>query len=266
MLGVISPKQNLLDVDVFFLRIVDRDTLRFTHDAGSQLLNAWGKRCAKHHGLLAANRQLVNFSQVIGEAQIEHPVGFINHQKLHLVQFDLHRTLKIKQAAWCCNNQVGVLQLGNLQLVRHTTHNIGNPKATAMLDQINRIMRNLLGQLAGWANNQSTRRWSFEVTRVGGVFALGALGRGFAFCSSISDRFFVFSTLIFFRLGQLRQQGMEHRQQKGRCFSTAGLARNHQVDIACRFVARSFCGQRQRNGLQLNGRRLGVTQIFDSTD
>ena len=106
-----------------------------------------------------------------------------------------------------------------------------------MLDQINRIMRNLLGQLAGWANNQSTRRWSFEVTRVGGVFALGALGRGFAFCSSISDRFFVFSTLIFFRLGQLRQQGMEHRQQKGRCFSTAGLARNHQVDIACRFVA-----------------------------
>ena len=134
MLGVICPKQNLLDVDVFFLRIVNRDTLRFTHDAGSQLLNAWSKRRAKHHGLFATNRQLVNFSQVIGEAQIEHPVGFINHQKLHLVQFDLHRTLKIKQAAWSSNNQVGVLQLGNLELIRHTTHNIGNPKAAAMLD------------------------------------------------------------------------------------------------------------------------------------
>ena len=68
VLGVICPKQDLLDIDVFFLRVVNRDTLRLAHDAGSQLLNARSKRCAKHHGLFAANGQLVNFSQIIREA------------------------------------------------------------------------------------------------------------------------------------------------------------------------------------------------------
>ncbi|OIO82654.1 MAG: hypothetical protein AUJ90_01210 [Gallionellaceae bacterium CG1_02_60_948] len=90
VLGVVSPEQHLLDVGVLFLRAVHGDALRFTHDTGSELLDAWRKSGAEHHGLLAIYGELVDFSQVIREAQVKHAVGFVHHQKLNLIKLDLH--------------------------------------------------------------------------------------------------------------------------------------------------------------------------------
>src|SRR5690606_39596043 len=56
---------------------------------------------------------LIDFSQVVREAQIQHTVGFVNHQELNLVQLDLHGALQIQQTTRRCHDQVSVLQLGN---------------------------------------------------------------------------------------------------------------------------------------------------------
>ena len=234
VLGVVGPKQHLLDIGVLFLRVVDGDALRFAHHACGQLLNARRKGGAEHHGLLAADGQLVDLGQVVREAQVEHAVGFVHHQELHLVELDLHRALQVEQTTGRCHHQVGVLQLGNLQLVRHAAHDIGHAQAATMLHQVDGVMRHLLGQLARGANDQCARGGGFEVAGVGGVFALGALGGGFALGCGIRYRLFVFKTLRLFGVSRLLEQGVQHGQQKSRCLAAAGLAGNHQIDKAGR--------------------------------
>ena len=231
VLGVIGPVQNLLDVDVFFLRIVDADALGFAHHAGGQLLNARRKGSAEHHGLLAVDGELVDFGQVIRKAQVQHAVGLVDHQKLHLVQFDLHGALQVQQATGRGHHQIGILQLGNLQLIRHTAHDIGNPQATAVLDQVDGIMRHLLSQLSGGADDQCARGRGFEIARVSRVLALGTLGRRFALGSGLGDCCFIGLALIGFGLRHLLEQGVQYRQQKRGGLTATGLTGDHQVDV-----------------------------------
>jgi len=66
------------------------------HHAHGQLLNAWCKRGAEHHGLLTLDGELVDVSQVVREAQVQHAIGFVNHQEFNLVEFDLHRALQVE--------------------------------------------------------------------------------------------------------------------------------------------------------------------------
>ena len=157
VLWSVRPEQHLLDVAVFFLRVVNLNTFDgrtvVVHDAHGQLLNTRRKGGAEHHGLAALFGQVVDIGQIIRETQIQHAVGFVHHQKLHLAQVDLPRTLKVQQTARCGHHEVGVLQFGNLQLVRHTAHHIGNPQTTAMFNQVNAIVRDLLCQLSGGAQH-----------------------------------------------------------------------------------------------------------------
>jgi len=158
------------------------------------------------------------------------------------------------------------LQLGNLQLVRHTADDVGDAQTAAMLHQVNRIIGNLLSQFAGWAHDQCARRWRLEVTHIGGVFALGALGRCLALGYGFSHFAFERSTLVDFRLCQLLQQGVQHGQQEGGGLSATGLARDHQVDETGGLLVSVFAWQRQRNGFELNRCRLGITQVFDGVN
>ena len=167
VLRVVCPVQHLLDVGVLLLWRVNRHLLHrcaaIVHHTHGQLLDARGKRCAEHHGLLALGRELVQLSQIVREAQIQHAVGFVHYQELHLVELDLHRALQVQQAARRSHHEVCILQLGDLQLVRHTAHHIGYAQASAVLDQVDRIVRHLLGQLTGGAQDQCARRSSLEV-------------------------------------------------------------------------------------------------------
>ena len=234
--------------------------LGLTHDACGQLLNARREGGAEHHGLLAVNGELVDFSQVIRETEVQHAVGFVHHQELNFVQLDLHGALQIEQTARCGHNQVSVLQFGDLQLVRHATHHVGYAQTTAVLDQVDGVMRHLLSQFAGWANDQGARCWGFEIACVRGVFALGALRWLFAIGRSVSHELVPSCFVSGFGLGLLLNQGVQHRQQEGSCFAATCLARHHQVDEAS-FGIRVVVWQSQRNGFELNGGGLGVTQI-----
>ena len=106
---VVGPQQRLRDGGVLVLRRIDLDALRLAHDAGGQLHDARRKGGAEHHGLTALQRELVDFGQVVGKAEVEHAVGFVNHQKLDLVELDLHAALQVEQAAGGGYDQIGVL-------------------------------------------------------------------------------------------------------------------------------------------------------------
>ena len=239
------------------------NALGLTHHACGQLLNARRERGAEHHGLLAVNGELVDFSQVIRETEIQHAVSFVHHQELDFVQLDLHGALQVEQAAWRCHHQVSILQLGNLQLVRHAAHHVGHAQTTAMLDQVDGVVRYLLCQFAGWANNQGARGWGFEIACVGGVFALAALGWLFAIGRSVSHEFVPSCFFSSFCLRLLLKQSVQHRQQESRCFAATGLARHHQVDEAC-FGISVGRWQGQRNGFELNRGGLRVAKVGHS--
>ena len=267
VLGVVGPEKHLLDVVVLFLGVVDLDFLdrrtAVVHHAHGQLLNARRKGGAEHHGLATLAGHVVDVGQVVREAQIEHAVSFVHYQKLHLVQFDLHGALQVQQTAGCGNHQVGVLQLGNLQLVRHAADHVGNAQTTRVLDQLDGVLRHLLGQFARWADYQGARCRCLEVAWVGGVFALGALRGGFAFGNGVGAGLVEFGAFSSFLLGHLLNQGVQNGQQKGGGFAAAGLAGHHHVGVAIGLaVFGAACsGQSQRNGAQLHSGWLGVAQI-----
>ena len=226
---VVSPQQRLCNRRVFFMRRINLDTLWLTHDASSQLHDTRRERGAEHHGLLTLNRQLVDFGQVIGKAKVQHTVSFVNHQELNLVEFDLHAALQVKQTARRSHDQISILQLGNLQLVRNATYYVGNAQAAAMANQVNRISANLLGQFTRWAQNQRARRGRLEIAHIGWVFALWLFGRGFATGDSFCAQAFKFSALIALCIFLLLKQGVQHGQQESSGFSTTSLAGNQQV-------------------------------------
>ena len=263
MLSVVGPKQHLFDILVFVLRVVDLHPLGLPHHAGGQLLDAGRQRGAEHHGLLAFDGELVDFGQIIGKAQIQHAVGFVNHQKLHLVELDLHRALQVQQTPGRGHHQIGVLQLGDLELVRHATDHIGNTQATAMAYQVDGVMCYLLRELACRAQDQRAWCRSLEVAAAGRVFAT----RTFGCCFAPGLGFGAGALEIFTFPGRgiclLLEQGVQNRQQERRCFAAASLTRNHQVGKFCGLCIIRQALHRHRNCLFLNDSWLGEAQVLD---
>ncbi len=237
VLRAVAPVEALLDVDVLVLRGVDLHLLRAAHDAGGQCLDAGGKGGAEHHGLATGGGEPVDFGQVVREAEVEHAVGFIDDQELHFIEFDLAAALQVQQATRRGHHQIGVLQLGNLHLVGHAAHHVGNAQAAAVLDEVDRVVRHLLRQFTGRAQHQCARHGGLEVARQQWVFALRTLGfglasgQGFGHLALPIGAFFGFMGLL------LLQQGVQHREQKSRSLAAAGLARDHQVGVGLRFDA-----------------------------
>ena len=264
VLGVVGPEQALLDVDVLFLRVVDSDALHFravvVHHAHGELLNARRKCGREHHGLAALAGELVDFREIVRKAQVEHAVGFVHHQKLHLVEFDLHGALQVEQTTWGRYDEVGVLQFGNLQLVGHATDDVGNADTAAMLDQVDGVMCYLLGKFACRAHDQGAGHGSLEVARVGRVLALGALGSSFTLRSGVGHSALVLFTLLEFGLGLLLDEGMQHGQQECSGLAGTGLAGNHQVHEAA--FSGKLAGQCQRNGFFLYHGRLDIAKVL----
>jgi len=242
VLGAVAPVQALLDVHMAVLRGVDLHPLRLAHDARGQRLDARRKGGAEHHGLAPGGGEAVDFGQVVGKAEVEHAVGLIDHQKLHLIEHQLAAALQIEQAARRGHHEVGVLQFGDLHLVGHAADHVGNAQATAVLHQVDGVVGHLLRQLARRAQHQRTRNGGLEVARQQRVLALGALGRGLAGRSGLGLQALPFGALGGLLLLHLHQQGVQHRQQEGRGFAAAGLARDHQVGEGVAARARAAFG------------------------
>jgi hypothetical protein len=65
---------DLRDGGVLILWRIDLETLWLAHDTGGQLHDVRRKSSAEHHGLATLQRELVDFGQVIGKAEVQHAV------------------------------------------------------------------------------------------------------------------------------------------------------------------------------------------------
>ena len=260
VLRVVCPKQQLFDVAVALLRGVNLNVLGLSHHACGQTLNARRKGGAEHHGLATLNGELIDFSQVVGKAQIQHAIGLIDHEELNVLEFDVHGALQIDQATWRCHHEVGILQFCNLQSIGHAANHRGHTNAFAMLDKANGVMGHLLSELAGWTQHQSARCRGLEVTGIGGVFALGTLGWRCAGSHGSSHLRIKGLGLGDFFLTRLLQQGLNDGHQKCCRLATSGLRRNHQVGMPT--IDRIF--HRQGDHLDLNSRGGRVAKVKHS--
>ena len=148
-------------------------------------------------------------------------------------------------------------------MVGHATDDVGHTQIFAVLDQLNGILRHLLGQFTGGAQHQGTGHGRLEIARLHGVFALGTLGGGLAAGSRLGTLALKFGLLGSGFDGFLCDQGIEHGQQESSRFARAGLAGHHQVDAGFVGLATAH-GQGNDFGLHFGG--LGVAQIGDSTN
>ena len=83
---VVRPLQMLGDVGVFFLHAGQHNLLRFDHQRRGQLGFARGKCRREHQCLLAMLARIGNRVDLIRETQIEHAIGFVQHQGMQLRQ------------------------------------------------------------------------------------------------------------------------------------------------------------------------------------
>ena len=198
----------------------------------------------------------MHLGQRVGKAQVEHAVGLVHDEEAHLVQLDLAAAGQVEQAAGRGHHQVGVLQLGDLQLVRHAAHDGGNAHAAAVPDQVDGVGRHLLRQLARGAQHQRAGHGGLELARIQRAAAARLLGRGLAGGQGGGDLGVPRGFLARGFLGLHADQGVQHGQQKGGCLAAAGLAADHEVVEA--FGVRL---ERQRNGALLHGGGLGEAQV-----
>jgi hypothetical protein len=226
------------------------------HHAHGQLLDARRKRGAEHHGLLALGRQLVDLGQIVGEAQVQHAVGFVDHQELHLVELDLHGALQIQQTARRGHHEVGVLQLGDLQLVGHAAHHVGNAQAAAVLDQVDGVVRHLLGQLTRGAQHQGAGHGSLEVAGLVGPCAWRAWER-LATGSGFGAQALELGALFGFGSSLLLDQVCSTGSRKAAVLPLPvwlDTIRSMKLGIIA-------AAHGQGNGLELHGGGLGVAQV-----
>jgi hypothetical protein len=135
------------------------DALGFAHHAGGQLLDAGSEGGAEHHGLLALMVSWLTSARSSEKPRSSMRSASSTTRNCTCVEFDLHGALQVQQTARGSDHQIGVLQLGNLQLVGHATHDVGNAQAAAMLHQIDGVVRHLLSQFAGRAQRPTRRAW-----------------------------------------------------------------------------------------------------------
>ena len=77
----------------------DLNVLGVAQQAIGQLTNLVAKRGRKQQALLARGQQLQNLLHVVDEAHVEHAVGFVQHQNLHLAQVQVALVGQVEQAA-----------------------------------------------------------------------------------------------------------------------------------------------------------------------
>ncbi len=119
--------------------------------------------------------KLVDFGQVVGKAESSMRSASSTTEEAHLVELDLHRALQVEQAAQAWRPR------GWRSAAWRSAAGRGLPpttlatrEAAAMLDQVDGVVRYLLGGFARRAQDQGAGCGGLEVAVAGRVLALGA--------------------------------------------------------------------------------------------
>lgn len=135
----------------------DVDLHRVLHEVGSQLPHFLGPSGSEEHGLPLRRDMLQDFANLGFEPHVQHPVGLVHHQILHLPQADGTHFEEIVQSAWGCDCDVDpradVVELGPFRgtpIQASAGHAGGAP-------ELGTFGLNLCGQLARWGEHKRGR-------------------------------------------------------------------------------------------------------------
>ena len=104
----------------------DLHALRVFEQRGSQFADFIAEGGRKQKALLVARHQGQHFFHVVDEAHVEHAVGLVEHQDLHLAQVQHALLLQVKQTSGGGYQQVhAFFELGDLRVHAHTAKNDG---------------------------------------------------------------------------------------------------------------------------------------------
>ena len=146
----------------------------------------------EQQGLLAVGAFVGDALDVLGEAQIEHAVGLVQHQHLDTIELEAAGVEVLHQPAGGGDQQVGLLAQQRGLLLEVLTAGDQASLDEGVLGEALDLLEDLLGQLAGRQQDQRTH--------VGALLRVG-----------------------------IAEQAVEQRQQEGRGLAAAGLRRHPQV-------------------------------------
>ena len=249
--GVVGPVQALLDLGLLLGRAGHFDALRLVQQFAGQGAHATVEGGAEHHRLARRGQHGGDGLDVFDEAQVQHAVGFVQHQGLDLGQHGRHLDGDVLQATRGGDDDVSTatqaLQLG---LVGHAADDGAHGEARDATAQLNGHLGHLLGQLAGRGQHQAdgVDRGAGETRRPAGAAVAALVARAGVEAAAGHGRGQLVG--VGFATGQdLRQHG----QQEGGGLAAAGAAGDHQVGA----------GQAERHGARLHLGGLGVTGLTD---
>ena len=189
---LVHRHQPLLDRAGSGIARADLDAQRIVQRQAREHADLVGEGGGEQQRLALARQRRVHRLQLFGEAQVEHAVGFVEHQGLHLAELDGVLAEQVEQAPRGGHQQVdAAAQAHHLRVdADPAVYRVGGQRQ--VLGVLAHIGVNLLGQLPGGYQHQRAHR-------VGGD------------------------------LLALQGQALQHRQGEARGLAGAGLGRGHQV-------------------------------------
>ena len=134
----------------------DLHALRVLEQAIGQVTNFVTEGGREQQALLVFGHQGQHFFHVMDEAHVQHAVGFVQHQHLHLAEVEHALLCQIQQSAGCGHQNIHALfELGDLWVHAHTTKNHGGAELQVFSVGANRFFH-LGGEFAGGGQHQGT--------------------------------------------------------------------------------------------------------------
>ena len=144
----------LLDGDRGGVARTDVDSLGVAQHRGGQLTHGVGEGRREQQGLALARQHDEQLAQLPGKAQVEHAIGFVQHQQLYLVEAHGVLVEQVEQAPGGRHQHVHALaQLHHLRIDAHATVGHGGTQGQ-VLGIVAQTGMDLLGQLAGGGEDQ----------------------------------------------------------------------------------------------------------------
>ena len=155
---LVDRDQPLLDAAGRDIARADFDAQRVIEHLPGQQADGLGEGGGEQQGLALLRQGRIDRAQLVGKAQVEHAVGFVQHQGLQLVE--LHRVLaeQVEQATGGGHQHVDALaQLHHLRVDAHpAVHRVGAQRQVLAVGA--KALMHLLGQLAGRHQHQGAHR------------------------------------------------------------------------------------------------------------
>ena len=144
-----------LDVGVRLRRWIRRDAQRLPRVLARQLLDGVRNRGREHQRPAVLRRRFENLFQLVAEAEVEHLVGLVQHQRLHRAELQRAALEVIAEAARRPDHDVhAAFQRAQLRADVRPADARRHPRAR---QQPGELARDLVGQLPGRRHHQRER-------------------------------------------------------------------------------------------------------------